>query len=83
MPRLASWLNAVAEAMHARRLDRVAEDVAWWLAVAIAVARAGLGRLVAARPLNRILGYGFRAFNVGFNHSANAYTPASSAGPCV
>jgi multidrug efflux pump subunit AcrB len=47
-----------------------------WLAPAAAVALGALAGWVVSRPLNFILGWFFRQFNVGFNRATGMYTKA-------
>jgi multidrug efflux pump subunit AcrB len=71
---LSTWLESSTEGSSAP-LDLLNGAPPWALEAAAAVVGALLGWLVS-RPLNRILGACFRAFNVGFNRATNAYTRA-------
>jgi multidrug efflux pump subunit AcrB len=78
---IASWLTPLV----AHGLSLLPKDFggalrpdAWWLTVALPVVLAivvgaAVGWLLS-RVLNRLLGWSFHLFNVGFNHSTNVYT---------
>ncbi|MEN6450595.1 MAG: efflux RND transporter permease subunit [Thermoguttaceae bacterium] len=55
-------------------LSGVAVDLGWWLGVGFTLAVGLVAGYWLTRPMNYVLGRGFRLFNVGFDRATNAYT---------
>ena len=77
------YLASLAGARSAAADLRPRRWVPWWIARAAGRARGRRRRAGwSGRPLNRLLGWFFRLFNVGFQYSDQRCTPGSSAGCC-
>jgi multidrug efflux pump subunit AcrB len=72
---LPPWLDRAAAFLpHAAVVDSLAKDLSVEPAVAVGVVLGTLAGWILARPLNRILGTAFRAFNRGFARATEGYT---------
>jgi multidrug efflux pump subunit AcrB len=72
---LTPWLQPRLDPM----LEPLSQGAWWdvvlpWLPAAAAAAMGAAAAVIIGRPLNRILGGAFRAFNRGFDYSAGLYT---------